>query len=95
MATNLNTIAIVLLILRRLRIALLISLMLPVSVLLTFIAMKLGGVDANIVALSGIAIAIGTVVDMGVILTDTIIQHIDQEEMMNKKSLNIRAVYTF
>ena len=74
------TIAIVLLILRRLRIALLISLMLPVSVLLTFIAMKLGGVDANIVALSGIAIAIGTVVDMGVILTDTIIQHIDQED---------------
>ncbi len=74
------TIAIVLLILRRLRIALLISLMLPISVLLTFIAMKLGGVDANIVALSGIAIAIGTVVDMGVILTDTIIQHIDQED---------------
>ena len=74
------TIAIVLLILRRLRIALLISLMLPISVLLTFIGMKLGGVDANIVALSGIAIAIGTVVDMGVILTDTIIQHIDQED---------------
>lgn len=74
------TISIVLLILRRLRIALLISLMLPVSVLLTFIAMKLGSVDANIVALSGIAIAIGTVVDMGVILTDTIIQHIDQED---------------
>ena len=42
--------------------------------------MKLGGVDANIVALSGIAIAIGTVVDMGVILTDTIFQHIDQED---------------
>lgn len=74
------TIAIVLLILRRLRIALLISLMLPISVLLTFIAMKLGSIDANIVALSGIAIAIGTVVDMGVILTDTIIQRIDQED---------------
>lgn len=80
------TIAIVLLILRRLRIALLISLMLPVSVLLTFIAMKLVGVDANIVALSGIAIAIGTVVDMGVILTDTIIQYIDQEENDEQES---------
>jgi Cu(I)/Ag(I) efflux system membrane protein CusA/SilA len=73
------TIAIVLLILRRLRMALLISIMLPISVLLTFVAMKLATIDANVVALSGIAIAIGTVVDMGVILTDTILQKLDQQ----------------
>jgi len=75
------TIAIVLLILRRLRIALLISVMLPISVLLTFIAMKLASIDANVVALSGIAIAIGTVVDMGVILTDTILQKLDKQQI--------------
>ncbi len=39
---------------------------------LCFIAMKIFGVDANIVALSGIAIAIGTIVDMGIIITENI-----------------------
>ena len=89
------TIAIVLLILRRLRICFIISLMLPISVLLTFIAMKLGGVDANIVALSGIAIAIGTVVDMGVILTDTIINTLTKKDNDDLQSLDVKAVYTF
>ena len=41
-----------------LRSSLLISALLPLSVLMCFIAMKVFGVDANIVALSGIAIAI-------------------------------------
>ena len=47
----------------------------PVVVLVVFGLMKLGHVDANIVALSGIAIAIGTVVDMGIILTENMIRH--------------------
>ena len=51
-----------------LRASILISGLLPVAVLMVFIAMKFFGVDANIVALSGIAIAIGTMVDVGVIL---------------------------
>ena len=49
-----------------LRSSLLIAGLLPLAVLMSFIAMKLFGVDANIVALSGIAIAIGTIVDMGI-----------------------------
>ena len=56
----------------------LISGLLPVAVLMVFIAMKLFGVDANIVALSGIAIAIGTMVDVGVILSENIIRHLDE-----------------
>ena len=48
--------------------------------ILLFIAMKLFGVDANIVALSGIAIAIGTMVDVGVILSENIIRHMDEDE---------------
>ena len=47
---------------------------------MVFIAMKLFGVDANIVALSGIAIAIGTMVDVGVILSENIIRHLDENE---------------
>lgn len=58
-----------------LRSAILISALLPVSVLIVFIAMKLVGVDANIVALSGIAIAIGTMVDLGIILCENILRH--------------------
>ena len=52
-----------------LRSSLLISGLLPLTVLMVFIAMKLFKVDANIVALSGIAIAIGTIVDMGIVVS--------------------------
>lgn len=60
------------------RSSILISSMLPLAVLITFIGMKLFGVDANIVALSGIAIAIGTVVDVGIVLTENIIKHLKE-----------------
>ena len=45
-----------------------------------FIAMKTFHVDANIVALSGIAIAIGTMVDMGIILCENILKHLDEAD---------------
>jgi Cu(I)/Ag(I) efflux system membrane protein CusA/SilA len=66
------TILVVLFMLMHLRASFLIASLLPIAVLFTFIFMKLGGVDANIVALSGIAIAIGTIVDMGIVLTENI-----------------------
>lgn len=61
-----------------LRASLLISSLLPIAVLMVFIAMRYVGVDANIVALSGIAIAIGTMVDLGIILSENIIKHLDE-----------------
>ncbi|MBN2842270.1 MAG: efflux RND transporter permease subunit, partial [Sedimentisphaerales bacterium] len=70
------TVAVVLVLALNLRNSLLISLMLPVTVLLCFIGMKLFKVDANIVALSGIAIAIGTIVDMGIIISENISAHL-------------------
>ena len=60
-----------------LRSSVLISGLLPLAVLICFIAMKVFGVDANIVALSGIAIAIGTMVDMGIIITENIFRHLE------------------
>lgn len=60
-----------------LRASLLISSLLPIAVLMVFIAMRYFHVDANIVALSGIAIAIGTMVDLGIIMTENILKHID------------------
>jgi Cu(I)/Ag(I) efflux system membrane protein CusA/SilA len=38
--------------------------------------MRVLGVDANIVALSGIAIAIGTIVDMGIVVCENILRHL-------------------
>ncbi len=61
-----------------LRASFLISSLLPISVLMVFIAMRYFHVDANIVALSGIAIAIGTMVDLGIILSENIIKHIEE-----------------
>ncbi len=71
------TIIVVVLMVMHLRSALLISSVLPLAVVFAFVAMKVTGVDANIVALSGIAIAIGTVVDMGIVLVENILKHLD------------------
>jgi len=80
------TILVIIIMVFNLRASVLISGLLPVAVLMVFIAMKLFGVDANIVALSGIAIAIGTMVDVGVILSENIIRHLDENE--NKLPIN-------
>ena len=70
------TIIIVLVMLRNLRSSLLISAVLPLAVLAAFITMKATGVDANVMALAGIAIAIGTMVDMGIVFTENIVAHL-------------------
>lgn len=69
------TIIVILVMVKNLRASLMISLILPVAVLMSFIFMRYFGVDANIVALSGIAIAIGTLVDLGIILSENILRH--------------------
>jgi copper/silver efflux system protein len=74
------TIIVVIILVLNLRASLLISGMLPVAVLMTFIAMRYAGVDANIVALSGIAIAIGVMVDVGVVFVENIIRHLELPE---------------
>ena len=70
------TILVIIVMVLNLKASVLISGLLPIAVLMVFIAMKIFGVDANIVALSGIAIAIGTMVDLGVILSENIIRHL-------------------
>lgn len=87
------TIFVIIVMVFNLRASVLISGLLPVAVLMVFITMKFFNVDANIVALSGIAIAIGTMVDIGIILTENIIRHLDEEKERYsltgiKKSIN-------
>lgn len=72
------TVLVVLLVGMRLRGSLLISGLLPLAVLACFAAMKAFGVDANVVALSGIAIAIGTMVDMGIVICENILRRLDE-----------------
>ncbi|UCF05465.1 MAG: efflux RND transporter permease subunit [bacterium] len=71
------TIIVVIIMVMHLPSSLLISGLLPLTILMVFIAMKYFGVDANIVALSGIAIAIGTIVDMGIVITENILRHLN------------------
>ena len=73
-------IIVVIVMVAHIRSSLLISATLPLAVMITFISMKLFDVTANIVALSGIAIAIGTVVDMGVILCENILRRLEEAE---------------
>ncbi|NYI49491.1 efflux RND transporter permease subunit [Macellibacteroides fermentans] len=68
-----------------LRASFIIASMLPLAVLSTFIIMRNVGVDANIVALSGIAIAIGVMVDIGVVFVENVIRHM---EMPENKGIN-------
>ncbi len=71
------TVIVVLLMLLRLRSAALVSSVLPLAVLSAFVGMKIGGVDANIVALSGIAIAVGTIVDMAIVLVENCVRRLE------------------
>ncbi len=65
--------------------SILISGLLPLAVLMCFIAMKSFGVDANIVSLSGIAIAIGTMVDMGIVICENILKHMNEADPKESK----------
>ena len=56
--------------------AFLIALVLPLAILIAFGLMQSFQVQANIVALSGIVIAIGTMVDMGIVLCENILFHL-------------------
>ncbi|PRQ08156.1 efflux RND transporter permease subunit [Enhygromyxa salina] len=85
------TIIVVLVLLRDLRSSLLISAMLPLGVLATFVVMKLTGVDANVMALGGIAIAIGTMVDIGIVLTENIATRLAANADPTSSTLEQRA----
>ncbi len=84
------TIIVIIVMVYNLRASFLISALLPLAVLMCFIFMKYFHVDANIVALSGIAIAIGTMVDLGIILNENVLKHL--EEAPKEQSL-LTTVY--
>ncbi|MCP4888314.1 MAG: efflux RND transporter permease subunit, partial [Planctomycetaceae bacterium] len=74
------TAIIILLFLLHIRSSFVVAICLPAAVLMSFIAMRVVGVGANIMSLAGIAIAIGTMVDMAIIVSENIYQHLSDWE---------------
>lgn len=70
------TVVVVVLFLLHVRSSIAIAVTLPLAVLMAFTAMNVFGVDANIMSLAGIAIAIGTMVDMAIIISENIYRHL-------------------
>ncbi len=63
-----------------LRSALVVVVTLPVAVLFSFLVMRLLGVQAKLMSLAGIAIAIGAMADAAVVLIDNMHKHLEQED---------------
>ena len=74
------SIIVIIVLVMNLRASLIVAGLLPLGVLLTFILMRFFGIDANIVALSGIAIAIGVMVDIGIVDVENILRHLEMPE---------------
>ena len=86
------SIIVIILLVLNLQASLIVSVLLPIGVLMTFILMRLFGVEANIVALSGIAIAIGVMVDIGIVDVENILRHLEMPEnkgIRGKKLLDV------
>ncbi|MBI5940688.1 MAG: efflux RND transporter permease subunit [Caulobacterales bacterium] len=82
------TVLVIVVFLLHARASLTVAISLPLGVLTTFLAMHLLGVSANIMSLAGIAIAIGVMVDFGIVMTENITQHlVELQERRHKAGL--------
>ncbi|GHA42661.1 cation transporter [Salinimicrobium marinum] len=86
------SIIVVIILVLNLRASILISSLLPIAVLITFISMRYFGVDANVVALSGIAIAIGVMVDVGIVFVENTLRHLEFPENKGAKGEKLLSV---
>ena len=59
---------------------LIVTLPLPASILIAFILMKEFGIQSHIMSLTGIAIAIGVLVDAGIVMVENVIRHCEIAE---------------
>lgn len=65
------------------RSSLIIVFTLPLSILLAFIVMRLQGINANIMSLGGIAIAIGVMVDAAIVMIENAHKHLEKNSNNN------------
>ena len=86
------SIIVIIILVLNLRASVIVAGLLPLGVLMTFILMHFFGVNANIVALSGIAIAIGVMVDIGIVDVENILRHLEMPEnkgIRGKELMNV------
>lgn len=72
-----------------LRSAAVIIISLPIGILAAFIVMRLQGINANIMSLGGIAIAIGAMVDAAIVMIENVHKHIEKEPLTNANRWHI------
>ena len=72
--------------------SLIIALILPMGVLLSFVGMRIIGLPSNIMSMGGIAIAVGVMVDAGIVMTENITRHLQEPHVGESKlQVTIRA----
>ena len=86
------SILVIIVLVMNLRASFIVAGLLPIGVLMTFILMHLFGVEANVVALSGIAIAIGVMVDIGIVDVENILRHLDMPENKGIRGKQLMSV---
>lgn len=79
------SIIVIMLFLLHFKSSVLVSLTLPLGVGISFILMKLLEIDSNVMSLSGLVIAIGSMIDMGIIMTENIYANLAQNPNVSKE----------
>ena len=74
-----------------LRSALVVIFSLPVGILVAFIIMHLQGINANIMSLGGIAIAIGAMVDAAIVMIENVHKHMEHQEVTDSNRWEVMA----
>ena len=77
-----------------LRSALVAIVSLPIGILIAFIVMHGQGINANIMSLGGIAIAIGAMVDAAIVMIENLHKHMEREAITNENRWRIIAEST-
>jgi copper/silver efflux system protein len=60
---------------------LIVTLPLPLSILVSFLMMRYVGISSNLMSLAGIAIAIGVLVDAGIVVTENCFRYLEQKKV--------------
>ena len=69
--------------------SLVVLIILPLSLLATFIVMKLVGISANLMSLGGLAISIGMIIDTTIIQVENVQRHLSEETGKHPKLLTV------
>jgi len=66
-----------------------VAVILPFAAMMTFVAMSYFGISANLMSLGGLAIAIGMLVDAGVVMVENIAEHLQDEKYKDESKLSV------